>query len=66
MSCGSRSIGLWKDPNSGAVEIILDDKADAVVLCLSMDKSTFHTADGRESRFKANTPVFAGLHQVCK
>ena len=62
----SRSIGLWKDPTGDPVEINLDATADAVVLCLSMNKATFYTADGRESRFKANTPVFAGIHQINK
>jgi len=66
VKCGSRSIGLWKDPNSGAVEINLDNDAAAVVLCLAMNKSSFHTADGRKSRFEANTPVFSGLHQISK
>lgn len=64
VECKSRSIGLWKDPDSSAIEIELEVGADAVLLCVSMDKSSFHSADGRKSRFRTITPLFSGLHQV--
>lgn len=61
----SRVIGLWKDAvRPDAVEIVLPEGADAIVLTLSAENHEEFTADGRSDGGTTGYPILAGIHPV--
>jgi hypothetical protein len=56
-------IGLWKDRESRATELVLPEKALALVVSLALNEKLQITLDGREDR-KAIEYSLAGLRNV--
>ncbi len=61
---GSRSIALWKDPERGLREIVLEEGAGAAVLTLGERRKTVWTADGRRHSGKTPWLVLEGVSQI--
>lgn len=60
----SRAIGLWKDPNAGAVQIDLPKGCDGVVLSLTRERTRERTADGRDDAWGSDYIRLNGVHPV--
>jgi hypothetical protein len=60
----SRVIALWKDPETGAREIILPAGYDAVALCLTKKPELEWSADGRNDKTTAGLLKLSGIHPI--
>lgn len=57
----SRVVALWRDIDSGEIEIALDAKDDACILSLECRLKREYSADGRDDGEQSRYPVFAGF-----
>jgi hypothetical protein len=57
----SRVVALWRDVQSGEIEIALDAGDDACVLTLECGVREEYSADGRSDGSAAGYPIFAGF-----
>jgi hypothetical protein len=60
----SRVIGLWKDADSGAVQIDLPADAEATILTLSLNAAVEFTADGRSDRACTGNWILDGVNHI--
>jgi len=60
----SRVIALWKDADSGAVQIDLPSDADAAILTLSLKTTTEYTADGRSDGACTGNWTLDGINYI--
>jgi hypothetical protein len=60
----SQIIGLWRDGQTGTVEIDLPPGAGAVVLSLANEMVEEYTADRRSDEGTASALVLGGIHPV--
>jgi hypothetical protein len=61
---GPRSVGLWKDAHSPARPIVLNPKAEGVVVSLGCRMMEEWTADGRDDEKSTGYLALTGIHQV--
>ena len=59
-----RTIALWKDSETGQVEIDLPQNCDGTILCLTNKQSVELSADGREDHRKGTLLVLGGVHYI--
>ncbi len=60
----SRTIALWKDAQTGVVEIQLPSDAHGVVLCITNKRCVETSADGRRDQRNDTLLVLGGVHPV--
>ncbi len=60
----SRVVALWKDPTGGIREVSLEPGAQGVLLSMSVDRATRHTADSRWPADDTTQLRDAGVRQI--
>ena len=60
----SRTVALWKDRETGIVEIDLQQHDDGLILCLTNKCAKEMSADGRVDQRAENLLVLGGVHAV--
>jgi hypothetical protein len=57
-------VALWKDPTSGAKEIMLPPKAEAIALSLTRTWQKEWSADGRHDEGNSAVVKLGGIHPI--